>query len=1163
MSKTNSRINIVPPYSKGSLFVPTLLSLALLSAFSSSALANSGGFLFEDYYGIGDFSYGNNDATGITNNNVIIDEGFSGVVYGAQTIKNNQVISGNRVTVQGNTVTVGVGGAAFVNLDTGEDISAELNDNHVSISGGATVDDQVYGSYFFIGGELGGGAEVEAASVDLIVATNNSSVTVSSSTVDGNVNGSYSYLAVHNGNISSEASNNTLIISAGSTVNSEYGYVAGGETYVEVSEGNAGAYANNNSVTVDDSTSGDVYGGKANAQIGSDYEQATEGTINVNANGNAVLLSDGATASAVFGGYANARVGYVEALDGLSNTNNSGNVSSNYNSVTIDSLSKIEAYVYGGFANISGDGSFFAEANNNTVEITDGSTVSRVYGADPEATVYGDGAASVYAENNSIIVSGKSSVTSTMYGADAEAYVYGGGTASAYAINNSVKVSGEGTGIYKTYGGYAEAYVYQDENKDVIRTANAFANNNSVLVSDKAVVDGPITGGYVEEAGVYGDGQANAEANGNSVVISGGAFVDGNVRGGAVASNDEHYGALVTGDGSAVANANNNSVTISNSTVTSYVGGGYAYAEVDGIGTSAANANNNTIVISNSTVEGDVIGAEAMANADDDKAGASTAYANINTVTISNSKVSGVVFGGYADAYYGSTNIEQASYNTVIIDSAEVSGDLIAGGAVCVDVSTDSHTATYNTVNIGGAYAIDDVSLYGAYVYVDFDEDPSVSDDLFTGNTLNLDASLKTNTTTVGQVANFETINLRAGEVASGAIILEATGGAILGDGNSKGTTVNLLSVDTGSLDAGNYIMLISNADGTLANEGQKQFVPIGDSVALGYNGEVALDDTENKVVFNIESKGITPKTKVLNESRAAEMAFLNSASDLLQDQDIHKAGKHVFGAVRGIYNKYKTGSSVDISGMGLVTGVANTWAGDSADLTGAVFVEAGWGGFDTKNSIGGAVQRGDGDSYYYGTGLIGKYDVTQGLFSGLYAEAAAHVGIISTDYSNAGLTTLNGVKASYDTDSLYYAAHATAGYRWNVTDKFDLDLSATYLWNYLESQEVKIAADKFDFDSVQSHRMRLAAEVGYTGDKGFRPYAGVAWEREFDGEAGGSVAGYRIEKADLGGNSGLAWAGVTFEPKEGGPVKADAEITTYVGQRKGVSGRVWVRYEF
>ena len=36
-----------------------------------------------------------------------------------------------------------------------------------------------------------------------------------------------------------------------------------------------------------------------------------------------------------------------------------------------------------------------------------------------------------------------------------------------------------------------------------------------------------------------------------------------------------------------------------------------------------------------------------------------------------------------------------------------------------------------------------------------------------------------------------------------------------------------------------------------------------------------------------------------------------------------------------------------------------------------------------------------------------------------------------------------------------------------------------------------------------------------------------------------------------------------TFELKEGSPVKADALIRTYLGQRKGVSGRVWVRDEF
>ena len=74
---------------------------------------------------------------------------------------------------------------------------------------------------------------------------------------------------------------------------------------------------------------------------------------------------------------------------------------------------------------------------------------------------------------------------------------------------------------------------------------------------------------------------------------------------------------------------------------------------------------------------------------------------------------------------------------------------------------------------------------------------------------------------------------------------------------------------------------------------------------------------------------------------------------------------------------------------------------------------------FDTTNNISGDDLRSDGDSYYFGTGLIGKYDVTQGLLSGLYAEAAAHVGIISTDYSNADLTNASGQKASCDNDHI------------------------------------------------------------------------------------------------------------------------------------------------
>ena len=46
MSKINSRINIVPPYSKGSLFVPTLLSLALRLSLCSDSAESGSAFCF-------------------------------------------------------------------------------------------------------------------------------------------------------------------------------------------------------------------------------------------------------------------------------------------------------------------------------------------------------------------------------------------------------------------------------------------------------------------------------------------------------------------------------------------------------------------------------------------------------------------------------------------------------------------------------------------------------------------------------------------------------------------------------------------------------------------------------------------------------------------------------------------------------------------------------------------------------------------------------------------------------------------------------------------------------------------------------------------------------------------------------------------------------------
>ena len=743
-----------------------------------------------------------------------------------------------------------------------------------------------------------------------------------------------------------------------------------------------------------------------------------------------------------------------------------------------------------------------------------------------------------------------------------------GSVFGAYTTDNSKTLSGNSVTVtgttaspteigYDLYGGYVD--VRLEEGGDI----QSQANSNTVNVSGGVEVGRYVFGGEVYGTS-YGKGNVELQANSNIVSFAGSTAGDDLLGGHAAINAGEEE---IPTDGAGIAKADSNIVTVTeHSSVRGAVLGGSAGAF--GL-TGTATANGNTVTVTGgSSVGYDVYGGYSEASADGDGDSTANAYANNNEVVVSEKAVvQGDIYGGYADAYFADINSEQANNNTVIIDGATVgtgsTGSIIAGGAIWVDYgsdpSSDSHNATYNTVSIRGNYSLNDVSFYGGYNIGS--EDPLQEDDLFTGNTLNLDARQVGNTV-VGYVENFETINIQAGEIANGGIVLDTTG-TLLGDGkdNGKGTTVNLLSVETKNLKANDKIILISQAEGKLANDGQEQFVPIGESVALGYDGQTVLDG-EN-VVFNIEGKAINPKTKVLSESRAAEMAFLNAAGDLLLDQDIHSAGKHVFGAIRGISNTYKTGSSVDVDGVGLVTGVANTWKGEGSDLSGAVFVEAGFGDLGTNNNIGGVRQHGKADSYYIGTGFIGKYDLTQGALAGLYAEASARVGVISTDYHNSGLSTVSGKQASYDTDSLYYAAHLKAGYRWNLTDKLDFDVNASYLWSYLESEDVRIVEDKFHFDSIQSHRTRLGAELGYTGDQGYRPYIGAAWEHEFDGEAGGSVEGYRLEEADLGGSSGLVWAGVTFVPPEASALKFDAGITGYFGQRQGISGRISMRYEF
>ena len=632
------------------------------------------------------------------------------------------------------------------------------------------------------------------------------------------------------------------------------------------------------------------------------------------------------------------------------------------------------------------------------------------------------------------------------------------------------------------------------------------------------------------------------------MTVSNGSKVYGDIYGG--------Y-AYAHGNQTAAAEANGNNVTVSGDSKVKNIYGGEAEAIGDQTATAKANGNSVTVFGSETKV-GDIYGGYTKAH----NSKKATAEANNNSVTVSNgSTVNGDIFGGYADAYYGTQNTGYATGNTVTIDSSTVEGgNIIAGGAVYFDNENDKHIATGNTVTLTGNYTIDSTSLYGGY-NGNVNKKPNGSDNLFSGNTLNLDAR-KVATTRVEKVANFETINIRAGNINNGDTVLQ-TNGTILGNGKTgaeaKGTTVNLISIENPSLKAGDKLTLISDTEGTLANDKEKQFVQKGENFAVGYDAQIEKES--GNVIASIEGNKLNPETKILNENRAASLAFINSGTDLLLDIGTRQGS--AFGAIRGGHSRYETGSSVEIDGVNLITGFAHTQTGENGDITGGAFIEAGWGDTATHNTLGGKRLKGNGNTHYYGAGILGRYEWTRGAVKGLYADAAVRAGKLSSDYHNNDATNIKGQRVSYDIDSTYYAAHLGIGYQWDMTNALRLDTSAQYMWAHVDSENTTILGERYHLDAMDSHRTRVGVKLNYTAESQYTPYIGIAWEHEFDGKAKSSVEGCAIDEADLGGSSGIVTLGVDFKPSENSPLTLEAGVTGYVGQHEGVAGQFRMQYTF
>ena len=652
---------------------------------------------------------------------------------------------------------------------------------------------------------------------------------------------------------------------------------------------------------------------------------------------------------------------------------------------------------------------------------------------------------------------------------------------------------------------------YHDNN------TNAAANNNSMHVNGGTAYSNAYGGFAYSDSG-------SATATGNSVSVRGGNI--GYVYGGFASSNS----------GSTVAKGN--SVSVSGGTVEGATGG-YAL-NISGSATATATATGNSVHVSGGTVNWNVIGGE-VSNFD----GAATATGN--SVSVSGGTIKKNVTGGYAHSASGSA------------------------------------TATGNSVTLSGSPVFNAASKIWGGQAVDIHNIPS--GDSFTGNTLNV---WNYSGSKVSSVQNFQYYNF----VLPASLQAFSVGTVYFNDSQSfpvKGeqSKVTGISIMGGGKapKAGDTLALIKagNSVGQIANPGEILSGKKG--LLLSYKFQIN-QVANSALTATVEGDPIfSPQGKSFSEGRVAGMAFINQGADLAAGYGLNAAqnaaqsatsagtsGFAPFFAAQGGTSRYNTGSHVDVDGFSLMTGLAWNNQTEFGKLLLGAFFETGWGNYDSHNSFNGyASVKGDGDTKYYGGGILGRFDFLPVNFLGapgnIYAEASLRAGWAETDFSSGDLRDPLGQKANYDSGAAYYGAHLGLGSLWNITDSSSLDLYTKYFWTHQNSDSVSVTGDPVKFKSADSHRWRGGARFSHTltteSGRAFTPSIGAAYEHEFDGEAKASVYGHSIDSPDLAGGTGMGELGLSFKPSASSGLSLDFAVQGYTGVREGMTGSFQFKFEF
>ena len=674
------------------------------------------------------------------------------------------------------------------------------------------------------------------------------------------------------------------------------------------------------------------------------------------------------------------------------------------------------------------------------------------------------------------------------------------------------------------------------------------ANGNDVVINGNeltspVMTDKPNLSSVSEVYGIgyqYGNTNFTDTANDGNIEINGSTF--GRVYGGFTAGSNN------------IATANNNTVTLNGSNI-DFVYGGHSglgsanenIVKIDGGNYDAVkggwgysdnangSANNNKISIINATINRYIMGGEG-------------GTANENIVTITNSTVN--LSKNINDPYYGLTGgvgyEGGAQYNQVIITNSIISGNVY--GAYIYN--NNGQLAIDNNITITGSSNIENANLYGY---------GTKSGATGSGNTLTLNGW----SGSTKSVQNFNNINFENIKWNNDGTVLNITGNTekdALANTNIK---LNKLNFSGGTqLNTGDSMTFVKGTD--LGIDATKVTIApeFTAGVATVGTGDVEVD--ENSVKYTLTEVKQNGQIDLIAENRAVAAAFVNQGTDLISDSldtisRDDNYGVKTFAAVHGNRSKYDVNSDIKINGWSTIVGVGNASKFDNgSEFSWGVFYENGSGNYRTYNEFNNEFFRSDVSLVYNGGGIAARYTNKNGV----YTEGSLRAGMLKSDMDNA-LRDGAGNFYGYESESAYYGAHIGIGKIISLSESSDLDVYGKFFHTYTEGDSFKVANDEFEFDSINSDRLRIGARITSNKENKFSTYYGLAYEYEFNGDADMTAQGLKAPTQSLQGSSVMAEVGFNYQPTPTSPWSFDLNMRGYTGERQGGSFNVQATYTF